>query len=181
MSFNEDEFAHKLLLQLQDGYYKAIGDLYVHFRRVLYSLARNKGLSHEDAEDVVEDTFHRIIVHIDKYEEGKKGGWHWVKAIFYHVLSDRFRNIAYDKKWVDKVLTDEEKETIIGTEESNPAQVAEIKERNQALIQAWKSITIEDQKIILSRFGKRGPAGRKWEQAVERLRTALQARYPVTK
>src|SRR2546427_6209008 len=83
----------ELLVQLQQGSAEADAVLYARLKETLYWLAVEEyHLCHEDAEDVVQDTFRRVRERINTYNV-EKGGAAWIKQIFYHIVIDRIREL----------------------------------------------------------------------------------------
>src|ERR1700680_1458339 len=78
---------HGLLVQFKHGNTEAMVPLYACLVTNLYDKAVGKGgkyggygLSHEDAWDVIQQTFYRICDRIQTYEKG--GGRAWIQSIF---------------------------------------------------------------------------------------------------
>ena len=67
---------HSLLLKLKQGHEEALDVLYPRYARLFYAYARRRSLSHEDAEDIVQTTFWRMLDRISSYDEQSGGGVH---------------------------------------------------------------------------------------------------------
>ena len=63
-----------LLLRLKQGRDEVLDVLYPHYRRIFYVYARRHQLLHEDAEDVVQMTFWRLLDGIESYDEQRESG-----------------------------------------------------------------------------------------------------------
>src|SRR5436190_1448288 len=83
----------ELLVQLQQGSAEADAVLYAGMKETLYWRAVDEyHLCHEDAEDVVQETFGRVRERINTYKVAL-GGAAWIKQIFYHIVIDRIRKL----------------------------------------------------------------------------------------
>ena len=76
-----DTSAHDLLLRFKTGDLAAIETLYVRYWGRFRGFAINKGLALEEAEDVAQNAFDRIIDAIDTYDEAKGGDERWMWRI----------------------------------------------------------------------------------------------------
>ncbi len=63
---------HGLLLRLKQGHEQVLDMLYPRYERVFYAYARRHHLSHEDAEDIVQAVFWRVLEHIESYDEHER-------------------------------------------------------------------------------------------------------------
>jgi len=168
-------------MRIQGGVTEAQTELFYLFSPKFYNSARLRGLSYEDAQDVVQVTFNRIFEKIDTYQEARQSGVGWMQTICDHVIIDVYRSKASSAKKLDK-LKDTKKEALRLKDENPVHSSFERKERIEAFNRAWNSISEEDRLTIHSRLyryenpnpanraGKRGPPGRKYEEAKERLR-----------
>src|SRR5260221_6612621 len=113
----EDISAHKLLTQLKHGDDKAVDILYARYAKEFYQMARHRGLTHEDAEDVVHTVFYRTLSHIATYDEAIGGGEKWMRIICKHVVDDVLR-----QKPIEQLLDD-----CLASENSDPERHVETK------------------------------------------------------
>src|SRR5690242_7781111 len=142
----EDISAHKLLLQLKQGDESAADSLYVCYARKFYQMARHRGLTHEDAEDVVHTVFYRTLCHIAYYDEAIGGGEKWMRIICKHAVDDILR-----QKPIEQLPED-----CPAFEDICPERYVETKERLQKINAVWESISEKDRQELRRGRG-RGP------------------------
>ncbi len=80
-----------LLVKYQEGDIEAIGALYARHARLIFRFGLAKGLDFQDAEDLVEDTFSRIIDGIQTFKGDHPSSGRWLNAVKYRALYDFFR------------------------------------------------------------------------------------------
>ncbi len=83
--------AHDLLLQLKQGHEQALDILYPRYERAFYIYARRHQLSHEDAEDIIQAVFWRVLEHIGSYDEMRESGEKWLWSICRNQTIDHLR------------------------------------------------------------------------------------------
>ncbi len=171
---------YDLLIQLKAERDEAIEVLYPRYSKQFYWYARHKGLSREDAEDVVMITFGRILTRIKTFDEvqGRQGaGAPWLWMIHRNVVIDHLRGTQRTRgtRSLDEHPLEEDVKLNDGRvtpEDIDPARSAENRELSRALECAWSRISAADQDEF--RRGPGGGTGRKtWHQAVERFRIEL--------
>jgi DNA-directed RNA polymerase specialized sigma24 family protein len=199
MASSENNKIHELLVQYQHGNVEAGGLLYAYLAGPLYMQGRKKGLSHEDAKDIVSETFTRICdPHIiNSYLEELRGGKAWVEKIFEHFVIDWQRRSLIPTTQPKGVNTQhsstpQKRETslegfnthdfISEEEDSNPEEYVLNKELKEYLMATWESLSVEDKVEIAvkgrGRGGRRGKPGRKaYREATERARKDFMERY----
>jgi RNA polymerase sigma factor (sigma-70 family) len=150
---------HRLLLQLKHGHEQALDMLYPRYGRVFYAYARRHHLSHEDAEDVVQVVFWRVLEHIERYDEAQESGEKWLWSICRNQIIDRFR--------ARKELEFSMEEDLV--EEFDPDDRLLDQERLQALQYGWAALSEEDRNELRRGRG-RGPGRKAWHLAIVKLR-----------
>jgi len=177
MPVNENEWAHELLMRCKrDGDVEAWNDLVDRFTIRFYNFARwKRHLSHEDAEDALQQTFFLILRGIKDYDEAIKGGVKWMWKICGHAIED----IRRDNDRQPQLSTDAAiKLRVLALRSGNPVQsIAEANERMEAYNYAWENLSSEDQQVIRDRIGKRGPPSRRWREARRRFWLLFYIKY----
>lgn len=158
----EDISAHKLLILVKHGDDKAIDILYARYAKEFYQTARRRGLSHEDAEDIVQTVFYRTLSHIANYDEASGGGEWWMRIICKHAIADVFR-----QRPIEQIPEDWP-----ASENGDPERYIETRERLQQFEKAWEIIS-EDDRQELRRGRGRGPGRKAWYRVIQRLRDML--------
>lgn len=87
----EDTSTHALLVRLKHYNDDVAETLYLRYVQRFYNFAKKQGLSHEDAEDAVEETFDRVLTCIFNYNEARGGGEKWMWSICRHNVTDKLR------------------------------------------------------------------------------------------
>jgi DNA-directed RNA polymerase specialized sigma24 family protein len=123
-----------------------------------------QGLTCEEAEDAVEETFDRILTSITSNNEGICGGERWMWSICRRKVTDVFRE---KQKQALELF-----ETYPSSEDTNPEIYFEKQERLQAVSSAWEKISEADREEIRRGRG-RGPGRKAWHEAIQRLRTVI--------
>lgn len=151
---------HSLLLKLKQGHEEALDVLYPRYARLFYAYARRRSLSHEDAEDIVQTTFWRMLDRISSYDEQSGGGERWLWSICRHLVIDALRQKSMEQLPEEEALVDE----------SNPEHTVEKQESVLAFTQAWDALPEADRNELRRGRG-RGPGRKAWHEAIGRLRT----------
>lgn len=150
---------HALLVQLKQGHEEMLDVLYPRYAPVFYAYARNRGLSHETAEDIVQSTFWRALDRIASYDESYGNGERWLWSICKHQVIDILRCRT----------TVEFSEEALLTGDIDPVAYVETQERRLAIKRAWDALAEAD-RIELRRGRGRGPGRKAWHEAAGRLR-----------
>lgn len=79
---------HELITAIANGDQRAFAHLYDHYSQALFGVIFKIVNSHEDAEDVLQQTFIKIWHNFDSYNESKGRLYTWMMAIT--------RNLAFD-------------------------------------------------------------------------------------
>ena len=158
-----DVSIHALLLQLKQGRDEVLDVLYPRYGRAFYAYARRHHLTHEDAEDVVQITFWRLLDRIGSYDESRESGEKWLWSICRNQVIDHLR------RQKTSVLPDED----LLIEECDPdAQLVDA-ERLRALANGWAALA-ECERAELRRGRGRGPGRKAWHTAITALRNLCQ-------
>jgi RNA polymerase sigma factor (sigma-70 family) len=146
---------HELLLKIQSGDVKAAAALYTEYAGVLYWRARKKYmLSHEDADDAVQQTFKQLLESIGSYNPERAGGPSWIWRIFSNAAIDIRR-----RKPTEDITDDLIANALFeDADDLNPSEYTEEQELRQIARQAFQQLSETDRKEILR---GRGKAGRK--------------------
>jgi DNA-directed RNA polymerase specialized sigma24 family protein len=163
----EKNYIHELLVQLKYNNDEAVRPLMDCLSEVFYKRAVGRyQLSHEDAQDAIQQTFFRIIDGgIDKYVEEKRGGPGWMWRVFGHVVIDIIRQKPDRQGRVeslDEILEKVQSDILVleASEEMTPVWSVEHEEITDAVQKTWDALSEADRKAI---FRGRGPGtyGRK--------------------
>src|SRR5260370_24421634 len=123
----KDPSIHDLLWQLKQGHEEVLDMLYPRYGRVFYTYARRHHLAHEDAEDVVQTTFWRLLDRIESYDETQESGEKWLWSICRNQVIDHLR------RQKTRALPDDE--LLIKEFDPDPQLVEQ--ERLRALASGW--------------------------------------------
>jgi DNA-directed RNA polymerase specialized sigma24 family protein len=167
-SGNENDHVHRLLVRLKHGDVTAVDDLYPRFARTFYYTAINKGLTHNEAQEVVQTTFYKILRGVKNYDEVRGGNAGWMMSICIHAAVDVMRNRTPEQESLDKIIEDER----LSVEEVDLAGPFQNEELFQALTEAWATLSPEDQEA-LRLGGRRGPKAKPWKLAVQHFHRAF--------
>lgn len=159
----KDISTHDLLWQLKQGHEEVLDMLYPRYGRVFYAYARRHHLAHEDAEDVVQTTFWRLLNRIESYDETRESGEKWLWSICRNQVIDHLR------RQKTSALPDEE----LLIEEFDPDAQLVDQERLRALASGWAALA-ECERAELRRGRGRGPGRKAWHAAIARLRSLCQ-------
>jgi RNA polymerase sigma-70 factor (ECF subfamily) len=82
-----------LLSKVRRGDESAWSEFYSIYRKFIYGVARKRGLSHEDAEDLTQEAMAKVAEHIDKFKPDKSRARFraWLGTIVRNKLIDRAR------------------------------------------------------------------------------------------
>jgi RNA polymerase sigma factor (sigma-70 family) len=178
----DKKYIHELLVQLKHNNDEAAAPLLECLSYVFYQKAVGSyELSHEDAQDAIQQTFFRIIDgRIDTYDELKGGGPAWMWRIFYHVVVDMMRKQQSRQRKdvsLDELL-EKAQNDILALEDSeamNPVPPVERDEEKEALQKSWDALTEAERKAIIR---GRGPGdGRNEYWAASKHVRALYEKY----
>jgi RNA polymerase sigma factor (sigma-70 family) len=169
---DKDQSIHELLVQLKQGNAeaadKAVTMIYARMVKRLYELATDKNgrfrLTHEDAEDAIQDTFIHIRTRaINSYAEEKRGGQAWIEQIFNNHVID-WRRRSY-RRQVREVTLDDPNAIACTSEDENPEQFILTEEQEENIRRTWEALSEEDKIEIAvkgrGRGGTREKPGRK--------------------
>lgn len=159
----KDIAVHDLLLRLKQGHDEVLDMLYPRYGRVFYAYARHRRLSHEDAEDVVQAVFWRVLDRIESYDETRASGEKWLWSICRNQVVDHLRRQR------TSALPDEE----LLIEEFDPDVQLVDQERLRALARGWDALS-EGERAELRRGRGRGPGRKAWHAALNTLRELCQ-------
>src|SRR5215213_7021324 len=91
---------HELLLRLKKGDKEAFDELYIRHMKDFFLHAVGRGLSNNEAEDVVQTAFLKALKGIDSYEEHRRGGRSWIKMILNNEINNIFRRISREQNLI---------------------------------------------------------------------------------
>ena len=156
-----------LLTRLKYGNDEAIELLYPRYAKVFYTYAKNCGLTCEDAEDIVDETFLRVLKSIKAYDEVEGHGEPWMWRICRNLVADLLRRKRTASLLVNDLPVDD-----LPSEDADPARCFDRKEYSQALDRAWQRISETDREE-LQRGRGRGSGRKAWHEAAQRFRAAF--------
>lgn len=168
MVMDDSISAGELLARMKQGQVEAAAALFVRYAGRFYRNARNHGFSHEDAEDVVQQTFHRIIERIDTYDESAGSGEQWMWRICRNAQIDIYRRRGRIVDLPPESWPEQE------DQDTSAQERLEQSEKMWVFRRCWDRLSREDQKEIRRGRGTRGPERIKRHDAVRRLRTCME-------
>ncbi len=180
-----DENAHSsddaLLRRFKGGDDSAIEVLYQRYAASFYKLTRAKGFKHEDADDIVQASFLKIVSGIMNYDENRGSGTAWVWSVYGSARSDWMRK---RQRTLETELLELHVEHLLD-QASDPGNEAEdpsgcfVSPLSQVIAQAWIAISPSDREAL--RRGRGPGVGRKsWYEATKRFRQAIDAAWDNT-
>lgn len=111
---------------------------------MVYCYLYNLGLSHEDTEDVAQDTLMAVYLHLDGLEEGK------LKAFLYTVARRKYIDwLRRQKKGVALVNFDDYD---LYTEDEAPEKKMMDKEKREEILRAMKALTKQEQDLLALKY-----------------------------
>jgi RNA polymerase sigma factor (sigma-70 family) len=166
----ENESDSSLLRRLRNGDDTVVETLYARYAGRFYRYAAKKGLRHDDADDIVQKTFIRIVAGISTYKEELSGGAGWMWRIFFNQLVNHTREFsgAISLDGLEETLLDERQDP--ANEETDPAWCFPTP-FSQAVTVAWASLSPAEQRQL--RPPERGPLPRSWYVAASNFRAAI--------
>jgi len=166
----ENESDSSLLRRLRNGDDTVVETLYARYAGRFYRYAAKKGLGHDDADDIVQKTFIRIVAGVATYKEELSGGAGWMWRIFFNQLVNHTREFsgAISLDGLEETLLDERQDP--ANEETDPARCFPTP-FSQAITLAWASLAPAEQKQL--RPPERGPLPRSWYAAASSFRAAV--------
>lgn len=158
----------QLLAAIKNGDEQAVADLYGQLRVPFYNFARKYGLSHSDAEDVVQETFLKVFRphSLSSYNSEKGSGPSWIWTIHRHTITDRLRKRALPTVDLEEAMLPP------GPEILNPQERYIANESKRCQYEAWDSLSEAYKEAILAGRG-RGSGRKSWHQAIERYQTLV--------
>jgi DNA-directed RNA polymerase specialized sigma24 family protein len=173
-----DENAHSsddaLLRRFKGGDDSAIEVLYQRYAVSFYKLTRAKGFKHEDADDIVQASFLKIVSGITNYDENRGSGTAWVWSVYGSARSDWMRK---RQRTLETELLELHVEHLLD-QASDPGNEVEdpsgcfVSPLSQVIAQAWIAISPSDRDAL--RRGRGPGVGRKaWREATKRFRQAI--------
>lgn len=174
---NDD--THKLLVKLLEGDHQAAGILYAMYADPFYRAAKQRGLSDQDADEVVTTTLLRKVLDATleatskaKYDPAKGGGERWMWTVFRNTVRDKQRANQM-RKALDE-LTDDLIENVPApaSEFDDPIEYTRYQEVKENVARALQRLSKADlDEILKGRGGRRGPARAAYREAIEHWRT----------
>lgn len=168
----EEPTTLSLLLDLQAYSNEVIDILFTRFARRFYRYARRRGASHEDAEDVVQSTFAKVLERIETFDPSKLGdakpeAWLW--GICRHAWIDLLRSQHRGSNAGEQPLDS------LPSVDPTPDIVIEDDRKAECLDAAWEALAQADRDEIVRGYqpGKRGRKSRPCRKAVEVLKRAI--------
>jgi RNA polymerase sigma factor (sigma-70 family) len=155
----ENSSVQELLILLKQRHIEALDVLYPMYGLAFYRYARHHHLTHEDAEDVVQTIFCRLLDRIESYDEGREGGERWLWRICHNQVIDCLRR--------QKSSQLPNAEMLVG--EFDPDAYLIDQEQVNAFARGWAALD-ESDRTELKRGRGRGLGRKAWHAAVVKLR-----------
>ncbi len=170
-----------LLRQFKSGDDSAIELLYQRYAASFYKLTRAKGLKHEDADDIVQASFLKIVSGIANYDEDRRSGTAWLWSVYGSARSDWMRKRQRTPETellelhIEHLL---DQATDPGNEVEDPGGCF-VSPLSQVIAHAWIAISPSDKEALQR---GRGPGvGRKaWYEATKHFRQAIDTAWGST-
>ncbi len=169
-AYSDDSLLHRF----KGGDDSAIEVLYRKHAVSFYKLTRAKGLKHEDADDIVQATFLKIVSGIANYDEKRGSGTAWLWSVYGSARSDWIRKRQRTPETellelhVERLL---DQATDPGNEVEDPGGCF-LSPLSQVIAEAWIIISPSDREAL--RRGRGPGVGRKaWHEATKHFRLAI--------
>ena len=163
-----------LLRQFKGGDDSAIEVLYQRYAASFYKLTRARGLKHEDADDIVQATFLKIVSGIAHYDANRGSGTAWLWSVYGSARSDWIRKRQRTPETellelhIEHLL---DQATDPGNEVEDPGGCFS-SPLSQVIAEAWITISPSDREAL--RRGRGPGVGRKtWYEATKHFRLAI--------
>ena len=133
----------ELVRRAQEGDEEALGSIYRECFDGVYKYAYWNTGSREEAEDLSEETFYRVLKHIGRYDEEKASFRSWVMRIAHNLVVDRHRFKArHPEAELDEALASPE--DITGS--------LEARESREGLLEAMQGLTLEQRQVLQMKY-----------------------------
>src|SRR6202030_2813401 len=126
-----------LVAAAKHGDTQAFEELVVRYKRIVFAMAQRITNNREDAEDVVQDTFHKVFLHLDSFQEKSRFST-WLTRIAMNeafMLLRRRRGIFEDLPESADESAQPASETFVD-HRPNPEEACSQSERTQLLAKA---------------------------------------------
>jgi RNA polymerase sigma-70 factor (ECF subfamily) len=132
-----------LIRRAREGDEEALGSIYREYFDGVYKYAYWNTGSREEAEDISEETFYRVLKHIGGYDEAKASLRSWVMRIAHNLVVDHHRHRArHPQAELDETLAES---VDIGGE-------LEAEESRGALHKAMQELTLEQRQVLQMKY-----------------------------
>ena len=132
-----------LIRRAQEGDEGALGSIYRECFDGVYKYAYWNTGSREEAEDLCEETFYRVLKHIGRYDEAKASFRSWVMRIAHNLVVDRHRHRArHPEVELDERL-------------AAPGDISsevEAEESREVLLKAMQELTMEQRQVLQMKY-----------------------------
>lgn len=159
-----------VLIQVQAGSRDGCDLLFEEFTKRFYWYGIKHGLSHEDAEDIAQETFQNILKKVHTFSSARSAGASsavsWIWKVYHSTLADWRRRppsaqpIGNPTEWPDGLVAGFDLEEEIESERFDAAL-------EHCLARARTQLDMDDQRELLRGRG-RGKARAGWVRAMER-------------
>lgn len=158
---------HELLVLIRCHNLDAAVALYAAYADMMYWQARKRyALSHEDAWDVIQATFEKLLTAINTYDPERAGGPRWIWRIFANAAMDLKRQKP-TVELTEELLSD----FLCGDADGlDPIEYTEEDELVKVARQAFALLPVADRQEIMRGRGKAGRKRRSLIEAEARLR-----------
>ena len=140
-----------LLIQYRNGNVQALEQLVKQYRRPLYGFILNMIQGQDDADEIFQEVWFRVIKNIDKYKKGKFLSW--LFKIAHNFIIDRYRD-RKRKRMVSMDKTNEKgislKDTISAPVQS-PSAILGSLDINQKIVETVALLPGEQKEVFLMR------------------------------
>lgn len=167
----------QLLQQLKRGRVEALDMLYPRFGGRLYAFARAVSagrLPHEDLEELVNETMHRIVRGIRTYDE-RRSSEAWILGICRNVTIDHLRRRNLPTLSLD--LIDEA--SALRLISKSIEELLDVRQIAHCFAVAWQRLSIDIQNVLRNP-PLAGPRGKRFEGGLSELRLGFQSCYQQT-
>jgi len=157
--------ALKIVRRAKDGDHDAIGQLYMTTAPSIYRYLLNRGVSPDITEDLVQESFLRVIESLDRYDEQRHPFVAWLYGIARNALHEYMRK--KEKDALSTPLPEYDETELIA--DDNVEETIERTERISWFSKAWQRLDPKERDLLISQR-TRGPISRARSSALSKLR-----------
>lgn len=124
-----------------------ITSLYREYMKPVYLFLRSKGCSHQDAEDVVQETFYQAMLHLDSINPASLSGW------VFRVALNRYYDLCRRQRKEPQLMLDQEIFHALLSVTGDGEEVIQRRELQHTVIAALNELTPVFRDLLFLKYG----------------------------